>query len=132
MEGRLSTPLESVCGLLYNLSSGVDPGHLSRLCPTVTSSCYSLLTSDPLSDLAVQRSLGVISNILPHNPAAVTFMSSEEKVMTLINFLSVSSLQLTLLPFECQKIAKILTFKKKMPKIFIFFKKIAIGNFFCK
>ena len=35
------------------------------------------------------------------------------------------------LPFDCQKIAKNLTFfQKKLPKIFIFFKKIANGNFF--
>ena len=37
------------------------------------------------------------------------------------------------LTFDCQKIAKNLTFfSKKMPQIFIFFKKIAIGNFFEK
>ena len=37
------------------------------------------------------------------------------------------------LTFDCQKIDKNLTFfPKKLPKIFIFFKKIAIGNFFEK
>ena len=37
------------------------------------------------------------------------------------------------LPFDCQKIAKNLTlFQKKLPKLFIFFKKIANGNFFEK
>jgi len=37
------------------------------------------------------------------------------------------------LPFDCQKIAQILTFfSKKLSKIFIFFKKIDNGNFFGK
>ena len=36
------------------------------------------------------------------------------------------------LPFDCQKIDKNLTFKKKIAKIFNFFQKIANGNFLKK
>ncbi|XP_012940902.1 tetratricopeptide repeat protein 12 [Aplysia californica] len=86
-EGKLSSPLESVSGLLVNISTGVASAQLSDVSPDVSSACYAVMTSESASDVAVSRSLAVLSNILPHNSAAVGFMSEGERVVTILNLL---------------------------------------------
>ncbi|KAH9524386.1 hypothetical protein Btru_054375 [Bulinus truncatus] len=87
INSKLIVPLEYLLGLLLNLSTNVPPSSLQLVCNDVVKNCHSIIVSGNLSDLVVSRALSVLSNLLTHCDTALSYLSTDERPLLLLDFM---------------------------------------------